>query len=113
MCRLSCSLHWAQRQIRSGEACNDEFAFHLFTDSGEEIALPYLDTFTGGNITDYQNTRPSKEYRLSFADSPQEYILLLAGNAAHRKIPDSSFSKEDWKKLLTLEPEGCEDMTVS
>ena len=29
------------------------------------------------------------------------------------KIPDSSFSKEDWKKLLTLAPEGYEDMTVS
>lgn len=69
----------AYRDILS-EACDDEFVFHLFTDSGEEIALPHLDTFSGGSITNYQNAHPSKEYRLSFADSPQEYILLLTGN---------------------------------
>lgn len=59
---------------------DDEFIFHMFQSSGEELALPYLDTFTGKNITDYQNIETTKEYRFLFADDTSEYILLLTKN---------------------------------
>lgn len=59
---------------------DDEFVFHIFQNSGEEVALPYLDTFTGKDIKDYQNTEMTKEYHVSFADSTSEYILLLTKN---------------------------------
>lgn len=59
---------------------DDEFVFHMFQSSGEEVALPYLDTFTGKDITDYQNIEMTKEYHVLFADSTGEYILLLTKN---------------------------------
>lgn len=59
---------------------NDEFAFSLFQGTGEEIALPRLDALTGSRIEDYQDTDMTKEYRISFADSEESYILLLARN---------------------------------
>ena len=59
---------------------DDEFAFHLFQNSGEEIVLPHLDAFTGTQIDDYKSTDTAKEYEVSFADSTETYILLIAKN---------------------------------
>lgn len=59
---------------------DDEFVFHIFQSSGEELALPYLDTFTGKDITDYQNTETTREYSISFADGTNVYTLLLTKN---------------------------------
>ncbi|MBP3477185.1 MAG: HAMP domain-containing protein [Lachnospiraceae bacterium] len=59
---------------------DDEFVLHIFQSSGEELALPYLNTFTGKEITDYQNVETTKEYRILFADNTSEYILLLTKN---------------------------------
>ncbi|MDE6686078.1 MAG: HAMP domain-containing histidine kinase [Lachnospiraceae bacterium] len=59
---------------------DDEFAFHLFRNSGEEIALSDLEDFTSNNIDDYKSTDTTKEYEVSFADSEETYILLLAKN---------------------------------
>lgn len=62
------------------EECDDEYVFHIFKSSGEELILPSLDAFTGKDITDYKNIEPKGEYYLSFADSIEEYILLLTRN---------------------------------
>ena len=59
---------------------DDEFAFHLFQNSGEEIALPNLEAFTDNHIDDYKSTDTAKEYEVSFADSTETYILLIAKN---------------------------------
>lgn len=59
---------------------DDEFSFHLFQNSGEEIALPNLEDFNDNRIDDYKSTDTSKEYKVSFADSTETYILLIAKN---------------------------------
>ena len=59
---------------------DDEFAFHLFQSSGNEIALSDLNEFTGNKIDDYKNTDTTEAYKISFADSTEAYILLLAKN---------------------------------
>ena len=59
---------------------DDEFAFHLFQNSGNEIALSDLNEFTGNKIDDYKNTDTTEAYKISFADSTEAYILLLAKN---------------------------------
>ena len=59
---------------------DDEFAFHLFQNSGNEIALSDLNEFTGNKIDDYKSTDTTGEYEISFADSTEAYILLLAKN---------------------------------
>ena len=59
---------------------DDEFAFHLFQNSGVEIALPNLEAFTDNHIDDYKSTDTTKEYEVSFADSEETYILLIAKN---------------------------------
>ncbi len=59
---------------------DDEFVFHIFQNSGEELALPYLHTLTGKNITDYQNTEKTREYSISFTDNTNKYTLLLTKN---------------------------------
>ena len=59
---------------------DNEFAFHLFQNSGKEIALPDINKFTGNKIDDYKSTDTTGEYEISFADSTETYILLLAKN---------------------------------
>lgn len=59
---------------------DDEFVIHMFQSSGEEIALPDLDAFTGAQIDDYNNTEATKEYKFSFAGSSDEYIFLFTKN---------------------------------
>ena len=59
---------------------DNEFAFHLFQNSGKEIALPDINKFTGNKIDDYKSTDTTREYEISFADSTEAYILLLAKN---------------------------------
>lgn len=59
---------------------NDEFVLHLFQDSGEELALPYLDKFTGKNITDYEKVEATKECSISFVGGTTEYTLLITKN---------------------------------
>jgi len=59
---------------------DDEFAFHLFQSSGNEIALSDLNEFTGNKIDDYKSTDTTEEYEISFAGSTEAYILLLAKN---------------------------------
>ena len=59
---------------------DDEYAFHLFQNSGEEIALPNLEAFTDNHIDDYKSTDTAKEYEVTFADSTETYILLIAKN---------------------------------
>ncbi len=59
---------------------DDEYVFHIFQSSGQELLLPDLDLLTDKNIADYNSVEPKEEYRISFADSTEEYILLLTGN---------------------------------
>ena len=59
---------------------DNEFAFHLFQNSGKEIALPDINKFTGNKIDDYKSTDTTGEYEISFVDSTETYILLLAKN---------------------------------
>ena len=40
---------------------DDEFAFHLFQNSGNEIALSDLNEFTGNKIDDYKSTDTTRE----------------------------------------------------
>lgn len=58
----------------------DEFIYHIFQSSGAEVTLPYLDTFTGKQIEDYENEDTSEKFQVSFADSTEEYVVLIARN---------------------------------
>lgn len=60
---------------------NDEFVMHIFQKSGEEVALSDWNAYTGKRISDYQNAETTQAYTLSFADSADEYIVLLSKNA--------------------------------
>lgn len=59
---------------------DDEFVFRLFKPSGEEIALPRLDSVTGAHLADCRGAETGSAHTLSFADSADEYTLLLAKN---------------------------------
>lgn len=59
---------------------DDEFVIHIFKSSGEEMSLPHLDNFTGMNIDDYKNVETTNRYKIMFADSTEEYFLLLTKN---------------------------------
>ena len=72
---------------------DNEFAFHLFQNSGKEIALPDINKFTGNKIDDYKSTDTTGEYEISFVDSTETYILLLAKNTNKRKSSGFSTSK--------------------
>lgn len=59
---------------------DDEFVFHMFKLSGEEIALPALDAYTGSHINDYKKIETSGEYSISLENDTEEYILLITKN---------------------------------
>jgi two-component system sensor histidine kinase VanS len=59
---------------------DDEFVIHVFQSSGEEVALPYFNTLTGKDISDYDGTEATREKSLLFADSTNEYKLFLTKN---------------------------------
>lgn len=59
---------------------DDEFVIHAFQNSGEEVALPYFNTLTGKDISDYDGTETTREKSLQFADNTNEYRLFLTKN---------------------------------
>lgn len=59
---------------------DDEFVFHIFKNSGEEVAFPYLDSLTGRRIEDYEDVEKTSEYKISLAEGTGEYILFLTKN---------------------------------
>lgn len=59
---------------------DDEFVIHMFRTSGEEVALPDFNAFMGARMEDYKEAETTKKYKISFTDSTEEYILLLAKN---------------------------------
>lgn len=59
---------------------DDEFIFHIFQNSGVEMALPNLDTSTGAQIEDYKNVETARQHKILFADSTEEYFLLVTKN---------------------------------
>lgn len=61
---------------------DDEFVFHIFKNSGEEVSFPYLDSLTGKRIEDYEDVEKTREYEISFDEGTGEYILFLTKNAA-------------------------------
>ena len=59
---------------------DNEFIIHVFQSSGEEVALPNFDTFTGKVFSDYKKMERTQEQSLIFADNTNEYILFLTKN---------------------------------
>lgn len=59
---------------------DDEFVFHLFRSSGEEVALPGLDSLTGTRRDDYARAEKTRDYPVSFADSAEAYVLFITKN---------------------------------
>lgn len=58
----------------------DEFVFHIFEGDGKEVSLPYLDTFTGDRIENYENVDTSERYHFRFVDGTEDYTVLIAKN---------------------------------
>ena len=74
----------------------DEYIFRMFTSSGEEIALPNMDSTTGMRIEDYNADDISTQYPVAFDGQADEYTLLVAKNtnkesqvveALHKSLP--------------------------
>ena len=59
---------------------DDEFIIHIFKSTGEEMALPNLNSFTGAHIDDYINEETTNKYKIIFLDDTEEYILFLSKN---------------------------------
>ncbi|MCM1062519.1 MAG: HAMP domain-containing histidine kinase [Eubacterium sp.] len=59
---------------------DDEFIIHIFKNSGEEINLSDFDNLSGGHIDNYKNEETTSKYKITLADSTDEYILFLTKN---------------------------------
>jgi len=60
--------------------CDDEFVFHIFKKSGEEVALPQLNTPTGKWINDYDGQESSGRYTAALIDGTEEYTIFITKN---------------------------------
>lgn len=58
----------------------DEFVLHLFGGSGEEWALPRLDSLTGAHLEDYRNVERTEPQTLFFQEGVEAYTLLITPN---------------------------------
>lgn len=61
---------------------DSEFVIRLFNSSGEEVAIPHLDTFTGRKIEDFKSGDISKPYTVALLGEAEEYNLLIAKNTS-------------------------------
>ncbi len=62
------------------ELYDNEFVILLFNSSGEEVALPQLNSLTGRRIEDFKSSDLSKAYTVSFIGKDEEYSLRMAKN---------------------------------
>lgn len=62
------------------ETFDDEYRLHIFTPSGNEIALPGLDRLTGKNIEDFSSYQKTETRQISFKNETVQYSLFIAQN---------------------------------
>ena len=62
------------------EYSDDEFVFHIFKSSGEELTLSNLNTITGKRIEDFAEIEKSKQYTVSLINGIEEYTLFATKN---------------------------------
>ena len=74
----------------------DEYIFRMFTNSGEEIALPNMDSTTGMRIEDFKAEHISTQYPVAFIGQEDKYTLIVSKNtnkesqvveALHKSLP--------------------------
>lgn len=59
---------------------DDEFVFHIFNSSGDELVLPDLKTSNGRKIDDYKSQDKSSEYEFTFIDGTETYTVFSSQN---------------------------------
>lgn len=62
------------------EYTDDEYVFHIFRSSGEEVSVMDVGTLTGKRIENYDKLQKSESYIFHFRDEEEEYILLASQN---------------------------------
>ena len=62
------------------EYTNDEYVFHAFKSSGEELALPDLRTSIDKRVEDYESQEKSSQYEFAFLDGTESYIFFATQN---------------------------------
>lgn len=65
--------------ILSGQT-EDEFVFHIFRASGEEVEVLNLQIATGRKTQDFENIEKTDFYPFMLYDSEEEYILFISQN---------------------------------
>lgn len=60
------------------EETDEEYVYHIFRQSGEELCLPYLNTMTGKDIADYEGCEKTGSYTFRMWDSKEEYVVFAA-----------------------------------
>lgn len=60
------------------EETDEEYVFHIFRQSGEELRLPYLNTLTGKRIADYEGCEKTQSYTFRMWDSEEDYVVFAA-----------------------------------
>lgn len=59
---------------------DDEFVFHIFNSSGEELVLPDLRINNGRKIEDYEGQDKSEEHEFTFMDGTETYTIFTSQN---------------------------------
>lgn len=82
-------------EILAGQT-EDEFVFHIFQNSGEELELHNLNAGTGKRAKDFENVKKTDSYLFMLYGSTEEYILFASQNtekesqvveALHKALP--------------------------
>lgn len=60
------------------EETDEEYVYHIFRQSGEELRLPYLNTVTGKNISDYEGSEKTQSYTFRMWDGEEDYVVFAA-----------------------------------
>lgn len=58
----------------------DEFVFHIFRSTGEELSVANLDVETGKRLEDYEACSKTGAYPFLFLNSGEEYVLFASQN---------------------------------
>lgn len=85
LCLMDCGEDEAPFYIRElgsilTEYTDDEYVFHIFRDSGEEISVPDMEQTTGKRIEDFDDDVKTERYSFVFYDNAEEMFLIASQN---------------------------------
>lgn len=72
---------------------NDEYSFHLFQASGEEVSLPDMDILTGKHIDDFENRNTSTKHLVTFLEESEPYTIFISKNVEKESLVVQALKK--------------------